>query len=186
MCRSPACMQGLSSAFKPAGLPAFAPRNRFLAITSQRSSDHQQTSLKEAGNSERPFARPHRREPFGSCRGGVNAPGLSLRSLTPISPDPFGSDLLSPHRLACRGETQRPEPVTRFCRRDANFLRTSAPRQGLAPLPDRSAQSGSGSASLPRQRARLPFTPQKPLLGGRCYLWLIAPGSLRTARLTVE
>jgi len=84
---------------------------RLLAAPAQRSEGRRSASLGGAGSSKRPFAPLWRLTPFGTHRNRISAPGLSLRRLAVLPPDPFGSELASSRPFPVRGEGQRSWPV---------------------------------------------------------------------------
>lgn len=178
-------MPGLSLAFKPAEQPSFAPRSRRWAPAIHRSGSRQQTGLKEAENSELPFARPQQRHRFRPPAAGSALPAHSFIPRHGI-PRARSAQTSVPHSgWPAVGHLTSLNPLPS----SSCAARASAGPLlpvGDSPLSDRSTRPAARPKSLPEHRARLAVAPREPPLGGGSDLRLNAPASLRRARLTIE
>jgi len=158
-------MHDLSLAFKPAKQPSFAPRGHRWATAIHRSRNCQHTGLKEAENSELPFARPQQRHRYRPAATGSSLPThsfvfrysllrtRSVRTSLPHSGWPAVGHFDSSNPLPASNCTARafPEPLLPV---------------GEHTPQDRNSRPSARPTSLPGHRTRLPITPRKPPLGG--------------------
>jgi hypothetical protein len=175
-------MPGLSLAFKPAERPSFAPRSHLWETASHRSRSRRHASLKEAENSELPFARPQQRH---RLRAPVAGSTLPARSFVPRRGLPRTRSVQTsvPHPgWPAVGHLNSSNPLPGSNCTARTFPGPLLP-VGEYTLSDRNTQPIARPKSLPERGARLPVAPQESPLGGSGHPRFNAPSSLRCARL---